>query len=144
MTLRDVTPDDFAAVRRLLGQLGYAPDEAEFRHRFDSVRATAGHRVIVAEENGAVVGVLHVFERPTLDKGCEAVVQALVVDDSVRSRGVGEALMHEAEAWAAGRGLPATSLYTSIKRDRAHAFYERLGYHIKGTSHLMVRPQETS
>ena len=144
MTIRDVEAGDFEAVRRLLSQLGYAPDEAEFRHRFDSVRATAGHRVIVAEEAGAVVGVLHVFERPALDKGSEAVVQALVVDDSVRSRGVGEALMHEAEAWAAGRGLPATSLYTSIKRDRAHAFYERLGYHIKGTSHLMVRPQETS
>ncbi|MFI5031946.1 MAG: GNAT family N-acetyltransferase [Reyranellales bacterium] len=47
--------------------------------------------------------------------------------------------MHEAEAWAVSRGLPATSLYTSIKRDRAHAFYERLGYHIKGTSHLMSR-----
>ena len=59
---------------------------------------------------------------------------------TVRSRGVGEALMHEAEAWAASRGLPATSLYTSIKRDRAHAFYERLGYRIKGTSHLMGRP----
>jgi GNAT superfamily N-acetyltransferase len=140
MTLRDVTPDDFAAVRRLLGQLGYAPDQAEFRRRFDSVRTTTGHRVIVAEEVGAVVGVLHVFERPALDKGSEAVVQALVVDDSVRSRGVGEALMREAEAWATARGLPATSLYTSIKRDRAHAFYERLGYHIKGTSHLMVRP----
>jgi GNAT superfamily N-acetyltransferase len=140
MTLRDVTPADFAAVRRLLGQLGYAPDEAEFRHRFDSVLATAGHRVIVAEDEGAVVGVLHVFERPALDKGCEAVVQALVVDDTVRSRGVGEALMHEAEAWAARRGLPATALYTSIKRTRAHAFYERLGYRIKGTSHLMGRP----
>ena len=140
MILRDAAPADFVAVRRLLDQLGYAPGEAEFRRRFDSVRATAGHRIVVAEEAGMVVGVLHVFERPALDKGCEAVVQALVVDDSVRSRGVGEALMHEAEAWAASRGLPATSLYTGIKRARAHAFYERLGYHIKGTSHLMGRP----
>ena len=68
MVLRDAQPSDFAAVRRLLGQLGYAPDEAEFRHRFDSVRAAAGHRIIVAEEAGAVAGVLHVFERPALDK----------------------------------------------------------------------------
>jgi GNAT superfamily N-acetyltransferase len=110
--------------------------------RSSAVASTAYGRppAIVAEEVGAVVGVLHVFERPALDKGSEAVVQALVVDDSVRSRGVGEALMREAEAWAASRGLTATSLYTSIKRDRAHAFYERLGYHIKGTSHLMGRP----
>ena len=139
MILRDVEARDYNSVRRLLVQLGYAPDDAEFRRRFDGVRATAGHRIIVAEEAGVIAGVLHVFERPALDKGCEAVVQALVVDDTMRSRGVGEALMHEAEAWAASRGLPATSLYTSIKRDRAHAFYERLGYRIKGTSHLMIR-----
>jgi len=137
--LRDAQPSDFAAVRRLLGQLGYAPDEAEFRHRFDSVTATPGHRIIVAEEEGAVVGVLHVFERPALDKGCEAVIQALVVDDTVRGRGVGEALMREAEAWASRRGLGATSLYTNVTRDRARAFYERIGYRLKGTSHLMGR-----
>src|SRR5690349_10060999 len=136
MTLRDATEADFAAVRRLLDQLGYASDEAEFRRRFDGVRATAGHRIIVAEEDG-VVGVLHVFERPALDKGCEAVVQALVVDDSVRSRGVGEALMREAEAWAARRGLAATSLYTRVDRERARSFYERIGYRLKATSHLM-------
>jgi GNAT superfamily N-acetyltransferase len=140
MTLRDVVPGDFAAVRCLLGQLGYAPDEAEFRRRFDGVRVATGHRIIVAEESGAVVGVLHVFERPALDKGCEAVVQALVVDDARRGQAIGEALMHEAEAWAAGRGLDATSLYTSISRDRARAFYERIGYRLKGTSHLMGRP----
>ena len=138
--LRNAELRDFTAVRRLIGQLGYAPEEAEFRRRFDAVLAAAGHRVIVAEEGGAVVGVLHVFERPALDKGCEAVVQALVVDDAVRSRGVGEVSMREAEAWAAGRGLGATSLYTRTDRDRAHAFYERIGYRLKATSHLMGRP----
>jgi GNAT superfamily N-acetyltransferase len=138
--LRDVEARDYEAVRRLLGQLGYAPDEAEFRRRFDRVRATPGHRLVVAEEAGAVVGVLHVFERPALDKGCEAVVQALVVDRSMRSHGLGEALMREAEAWAASRGLDATSLYTRVDRDRAHAFYERIGYRLKATSHLMGRP----
>jgi GNAT superfamily N-acetyltransferase len=138
--LRDAAPADFAAVRRLLGQLGYAPDEAEFRRRFDSVLAAGGHRLTIAEEEGVVAGVLHVFERPALDKGCEAVVQALVVDDAMRSRGVGEALMRGAEAWAAGRGLAATSLYTRIDRGRARGFYERLGYRLKATSHLLGRP----
>ena len=138
--LRNAELRDFAAVRRLIGQLGYAPEEAEFRRRFDAVLAAAGPRVIVAEEGGTVVGILHVFERPALDKGCEAVVQALVVDDAARGRGIGEVLMREAEAWAAGRGLAATSLYTRTDRDRAHAFYERIGYRLKGTSHLMGRP----
>ena len=84
------------------------------------------------------MGGLYVFERPVLDKGCEAVVQALVVGDTVRSRGVGVALMHE--AWAASRGRGATSLCASITRARARALYERLGDRLKGTSRLMGRP----
>ncbi len=137
--IRDAEPRDLSGVRRLIGQLGYAPDEAEFRRRFESVTAAAAHRIMVAEDQGVIMGMLHVFERPALDKGCEAVVQALVVDDTMRGRGVGEALMREAEAWAARRGLAVTSLYTRIDRERARSFYERLGYRLKATSHLMAR-----
>ena len=36
MILRDTEPRDFAAVHRLVSELGYAPDEPEFRRRFDS------------------------------------------------------------------------------------------------------------
>ena len=86
-----------------------------------------------------MVGVLHMFERPALEKPCEAVVQALVVDSEARSSGVGEALMHEAEAWAQRRKLPSVSLYSRADRKRAHAFYERIGYRIKATSVRMER-----
>jgi ribosomal protein S18 acetylase RimI-like enzyme len=139
MIIRDARPADIAMVRRLIGQLADAPDEMEFRARFERVSAEAGHRIIVAEMEGEVVGVLHVFERPALEKPCEAVVQALVVDGERRGAGIGEALMREAEAWAASRELASTALYTRIDRDRARLFYERIGYRLKATSHLMVR-----
>ena len=139
MVIRDAQPADVPAVHRLIGQLGYAADEAEFRARFERVSAAAGHRIVVAEQDRKVAGVLHVFERPALDKGCEAVVQALVVDDACRGSGIGEALMRHAEAWAAQRNLASTSLYSRIDRDRARAFYERIGYRLKATSHLMAR-----
>ena len=134
MIIRDARPADMAMVRRLIGQLADAPDEAEFRARFERVSAEAGHRIIVAELASEVVGVLHVFERPSLEKPCEAVVQALVVDGERRGAGIGEA-----EAWAAARQLASTALYTRIDRDRARLFYERIGYRLKATSHLMVR-----
>jgi GNAT superfamily N-acetyltransferase len=140
MIVRDVRPADLASVHRLIGQLGYPTDASEFQTRFERVAATPTHRIIVAEEGGRIVGVLHAFERPALEKPCELVVQALVVEAERRSAGVGEALMREAEAWAAGRGLSSTALYTRIDRDRSRAFYERIGYRLKGTSHLMGRP----
>jgi ribosomal protein S18 acetylase RimI-like enzyme len=139
MIVRDARPADVSAVHRLVGQLADAADEAAFRARFDRVAAADGHRMIVAEVEGKVVGVLHVFERPALEKPCEAVVQALVVDGAVRSTGVGEALMREAEAWTARRALPSVALYTRVDRDRARAFYERIGYRQKATSRLMGR-----
>ena len=139
MIVRDARPADVSAVHRLIGQLADAPDEATFRRRFDQAVATAGHRIIVAEVEGKVVGVLHMFERPALEKPCEAMVQALVVDSEARSSGVGEALMREAEAWAQSRNLPSVSLYSRADRERAHAFYERIGYRVKATSVRMER-----
>ena len=139
MIVRDARPADVSAVRRLIGQLADAPDDAAFRARFERVLATDDHRVIVADVEGKVVGVLHMFERPALEKSCEAMVQALVVDSDARSSGVGEALMREAEAWARDRKLPSVSLYSRADRKRAHAFYERIGYRIKATSVRMER-----
>jgi GNAT superfamily N-acetyltransferase len=139
MIVRDIQSSDIPAVRRLIGQLADAPDESEFRRRFERVAATSGHRIIVAEVDREVVGILHVFERPALEKPCEAVVQALVVDRDRRGAGIGAALMREAEAWASRRKLASTALYTRIDRDKARAFYERIGYRLKATSHLMGR-----
>ncbi|HZB54929.1 MAG TPA: GNAT family N-acetyltransferase [Reyranella sp.] len=139
MIVRDARPSDVSAVHRLIGQLADAPDEAAFRARFERVLATDDHRIIVADVEGKVTGVLHMFERPALEKPCEAVVQALVVDSDARGSGVGEALMREAEAWAQRRKLPSVSLYSRVDRKRAHAFYERIGYRIKATSVRMDR-----
>jgi GNAT superfamily N-acetyltransferase len=139
MIIRDARPAHIATVRRLIAQLADAPDEAEFRGRFERVSAESAHRIIVAEVEGEVVGVLHVFERPALEKPCEAIVQALVVDGERRGAGIGEALMREAEAWAAARKLASTALYTRIDREAARLFYERIGYRLKATSHLMGR-----
>jgi GNAT superfamily N-acetyltransferase len=139
MIVRDARPADVSAVHRLIGQLADSADEAAFRIRFDRAVATDGHRIIVAEVGGKAVGVLHMFERPALEKPCEAVVQALVVDSVHRSAGVGEALMHEAEAWARQRKLLSVSLYSRIDRKRSHAFYERIGYRVKATSVRMER-----
>ena len=140
MIVRDARPADVSAVHRLIGQLADAPDEAAFRARFERVladRRPSHHRCRSRAARWS--GVLHVFERPALEKPCEAIVQALVVDSEARSSGVGEALMREAEAWAQSRKLPSVSLYSRVDRKRAHAFYERIGYRMKATSVRMER-----
>lgn len=139
VVVRDARPHDVPTLGRLLEQLGYPLPHDVVRQRCEQVQATAGHRIIVAQIEDRVVGMLHVFERPALEKPQEAVVQSLVVDSDHRGKGIGEALMREAEAWAEGRGLASTALYTRIDRSASRAFYERLGYQLKTTSYLMGR-----
>ena len=137
MVVRPLVEADIAAATSLLGQLGYPMSEAEVARRLAMVRAAPDHRVWVADDSGQVVGLLHAFFRPALEKPPEVVVEALVV--SRRSQGIGERLMQVAEQWARDSGSATVSLYSGVQRTDTHRFYERLGYATVGTSQLMRR-----
>jgi N-acetylglutamate synthase-like GNAT family acetyltransferase len=136
MLIRALRQADMPTAHELLRQLGYDVGVEELAARLAHVLAAADHCVAVAEQDGRVIGLMHVFVRPALEKPCEALVQALVVDERMRGRGIGLALMHEAEAWAAARGLPSVALYTR----NAQAFYARLGYDMVAAPDLMRKP----
>jgi GNAT superfamily N-acetyltransferase len=55
-----------------------------------------------------------------------------VVASDVRGRGIGRALVHEAEQWARAKGSPRMSLTSGVQRAEAHEFYKRLGYEQTG------------
>ena len=136
LTTRPIRANDLAAVQPLILQLGYELTPAETEGRFRTVMAAEGHAIFVGELDARIVGLLHIYARPALDKPPEAVVQALVVDASARPSGVGKALMATAENWANQRGFRSVALASSINRDAAHAFYKAIGYSVFATSHL--------
>jgi N-acetylglutamate synthase-like GNAT family acetyltransferase len=133
MLIRAFHRADLPTVCELLRQLGSEIGVEELAGRLAFVLAAPGHRVLMAEHDGRVVGLMHVFVRPALEKPCEAVVQALIVDETLRGQGIGQALMHQAEAWAAARGLKSVALHTR----HAEAFYARLGYARVAAADLM-------
>ena len=137
MAVRTIAESDIPAATLLIGQLGYEMRQSELARRLTAVLAQAEHRVWVYKEGGKVVGLLHAFFRPALDKPPEVMVQALVIEASQRSKGVGEALMQVAESWAGEKGCTSVALYSRVDRDRAHRFYERLGYEKKPASALL-------
>ena len=55
-------------------------------------------------------------------------ISGLVVDEQVRSQGIGEKLLDRAEQWAREKGCRTVGLRCNVIRDRAHAFYQRHGY----------------
>src|SRR5439155_16123767 len=87
-----------------------------------------GDRVLVAEVNDQVVGLAHLQVSPAIERDRPAAkLGALVVDEAHRGHAIGRALVEAAEAEARLRGCELLFLTTSVRRDDAHAFYERLG-----------------
>lgn len=135
VTVRRAVETDVPALAALLVQLGYEPQEDWLR-----AWACAGSpddRCLVATVEDRVSGLAHVHRVPFLTEGgYRARLTALVVDESVRSRGVGAALLDAAERLAADMGAAELELTTSQRRERAHRFYERQGY-AEGSRHYV-------
>src|SRR5512133_3521232 len=126
-TIRDADPADADAIARLLTQLGYPTVGEAVASRLDRL-LIVGDRVVVAELDGAVVGLAHLQVTPAIERDRPAAkLGALVVDEAHRGRGIGRALMEAIEAEARRRGCELLFLTTAERRDDAHAFYERVG-----------------
>jgi GNAT superfamily N-acetyltransferase len=123
--------EDAEAVARLATQLGYPATAEQIRGRLRVLDGSDDARVFVAEDtDGTAVGWVHVFGRRLLESDPDAEIGGLVVDERLRGRGIGAALMASAEAWARERGYGAVSLRTNVIRTEAHEFYKRLGYQV--------------
>ena len=136
IAIREMEPTDIAVCRLLLLQLGYDLDLQETKRRYDAIKQKQDHAIFVGEQDGQVVALLHLYERPAFDKPPEVIVQALVVDQNCRGTGVGKAMMNIAERWALDRGFSSVALRSSVSRSDAHAFYNRIGYKVEATSRL--------
>jgi GNAT superfamily N-acetyltransferase len=67
------------------------------------------------------------------------VIGGLVVDRSLRRRGIGRALLSGAEAWAIERGCAVVRLWSSVARAEAHRFHQQLGYTNLKTQYAFVK-----
>jgi GNAT superfamily N-acetyltransferase len=133
MTLRSAHLSDAPTLAVLATQLGYptCSDEAEARLR--EVLALPGGAVLVAEdEDGSVIGWIHVFGAHRIEAAPFAEIAALVVDETRRGRGTGE--------WAERHGFHNLRVRSNTVRERTHAFYERLGFKRTKTQVSFAKP----
>jgi GNAT superfamily N-acetyltransferase len=113
----------------LCEQLGYPSKPEDVARRLAGIESLPEHAVFVAEAaGGALAGFVSVFVMRTLESNPFAEIGALVVDETRRSRGVGEQLVEQAEKWARENGCALVRLRSNVIRDRAHKFYERMGF----------------
>jgi N-acetylglutamate synthase-like GNAT family acetyltransferase len=87
-------------------------------------------KLVVAEEEGAVVGCLQLCILPGLSSqgASRGLIEDVRVDARCRSRGIGEQLVRWAVDEARAQGCKLVELLTHHTRVDAHRFYERLGF----------------
>jgi ribosomal protein S18 acetylase RimI-like enzyme len=146
LTFRRATQSDLPAIVRLLAEddLGSGRERFEmplpdsYQQAFEQIDRDPHHELRVAEQNGEVVGTLHLMFLPSLSfqGGLRAQIESVRVAASLRGQGLGRACMQDAIEIARGRGAHLVQLTTHTSRTDAHRFYERLGF--KGT-HLGMK-----
>jgi GNAT superfamily N-acetyltransferase len=138
-SIRPANLADAERLAELSNQLSYVSTPAEIAARLPALQQSDEHAVFIAETTaGGVVGFVHVQVRCAVEHDPRAEVASLVVDESLRSQGIGARLMQAAESWAIGRDMTTIVLRSNVTRERAHAFYERLGYkHTKSQKFLL-------
>jgi ribosomal protein S18 acetylase RimI-like enzyme len=127
------------AVARLVPQLSPTREPAGLGELVELV-ATPGTNLIVARDDDAVLGMLTliVYRVPT---GIRAWIHDVVVDESARGRGVGEALAREALRLAEAAGAISIELTTRQEREAANRLYRRLGFEQRETNVYVWRPR---
>lgn len=138
--MRVPKPADCARMAELAGQLGYPSTARQIQERLETMTDPDQYATYVAElPNGHVVGLIgvYIFRAVELDPFVE--ISGLVVDEHVRSQGIGRALLDAAEHWARERGFNGLSVRSNVVRERAHAFYMRNGFERGKTQATLVK-----
>jgi ribosomal protein S18 acetylase RimI-like enzyme len=136
--ITDVTAEVIEAVGRLVPQLSRSarvPTDAEVAEivRSPATVLLAARSAGGGDGGGRIVGLLTLalFRIPT---GVRAWIEDVVVEESERGKGVGEALILESVRRAAAAGARTVDLTSRPSREAANRLYRRLGFAARETN----------
>ena len=132
-SIRAPLPGDYDKIADLAEQLGYECTSAEIRNRMNQMCDPHQYAVYVAElPGGQIAGWIGVYMFRAVELDHFAEISGLIVDQQIRSLGIGKALLDVAEQWARSYGCNSILVQSNVTREHAHGFYTRNGYeHIK-------------
>jgi GNAT superfamily N-acetyltransferase len=136
--MRPATRDDVPRIVHLLADdpLGATREQctdplpSAYWDAWAAIDADPNQRLVVADDDGTVVGVLQLTFIPGLTRlgSWRAQVEGVRIDGSRRGLRLGEQLLTWAIDEARRRGCQLIQLTTDKQRPDAHRFYERLGF----------------
>ncbi|MEY3341497.1 MAG: hypothetical protein RLZZ269_1408 [Actinomycetota bacterium] len=129
---REVTDEVVQAFGVLIPQLSRS-NPAPTRAELEALVASEASTLFVARVDGRIAGslTLAMFRIPT---GVRAWIEDVVVDESARGHGVGEALNRAALDHARANGAITVDLTSRPSREAANRLYQRMGFEQRDTN----------
>ena len=137
--VKAATEGDIPRILELYRQLSITTSQAEQHQNpslddcqrvFAEIGTFPGHELLVAEDEGEVVGTMVLLIVPNLSHSALpwALVENIVVDKRYRRRGIGRLLMNYAIARAEEVGCWRIVLSSAKRHAEAYQFYHSLGF----------------
>ena len=146
LDFREATKADLPDILRLLAQPdmdgGKVMPLAEAERLFERMARYPDYRMIVALRDGRIVGSFALLVMDNLGHlgAPSGVLEDVVVDPLCQGQGVGRAMMRHALRLCGEKGCYKVALSSRLSRERAHAFYESLGFERHGYSFRITPP----
>ena len=137
VTVRTATAADQPRCMALLGMLGEATGGSYHPgapRAFDSLLDEARGQVLVADEDGTLLGMATVSYNVAMRYGGEyCQLEELIVDPEARGKNVGGLLVEATVRVAKQRGCAEYGLYLVATTESNRPFYEKYGFEVVGS-----------
>jgi GNAT superfamily N-acetyltransferase len=143
LLIRKVTKADLPAILELYAQKdidnGDVLSMEEAKTAFSKFGLYPNYSLYVAEIADKVIGTFELLIMDNLAHRGQpsGIVEDVVVDTEYQSHGIGRQMMEYAIDVCRKNGCYKMALSSSLKRERAHQFYENLGFQKHGYSFLI-------
>jgi GNAT superfamily N-acetyltransferase len=146
-TIREATRADLPGVSALYAQPeldnGHVLPLQDAESLFARFAQYPDYKLYVAEQDRQIVGTFALLIMDNLGHlgAPSAIVEDVVVDPALHGHGIGQAMMRFAMGRAREKRCYKLVLSSNARRERAHAFYEQLGFERHGYSFRVVPEQ---
>jgi ribosomal protein S18 acetylase RimI-like enzyme len=129
LTIRQAIPEDWEKILPLFEQLYHGDIGPDLRNVFAILARDKENSVLIAEQNEKPVGVLAGSYHLDVDwEGKIAKLQAVIIDEKHRNRGVGKKLLCHFLTQTKENNCRTITLRVNQKNISARLFYEKLNF----------------
>jgi len=137
--IREASASDLPDLMRLYAQPdldGKALPVPDAQRIFERIARYPNYKIFVAVNEAQVAGTFALLVMDDLGhQGTpSAIIEDVAVDPSLHGQGIGKAMMRHALRIATENGCYKAVLSSNLKREKAHAFYDSLGFERHGYS----------